>query len=89
MRISCWFLGHDWNYSPAGNRRACNECLRREYRSESGVRGFGRMGKYEVWSEHTYPLDADPEHDPSPVYIDGNRYTLGTMKVLYRIFNER
>ena len=88
MRFKCWLFGHDWVYSPHGGRRACRRCHRREYRSESGVRGFGRLEKYEVWDEHTYPLDADPRNDPSPIYIDGYSYTLGTMKVLDDVFRE-
>lgn len=87
MGLACYVFDHDWTYSPAGNRRACKRCLRREYRSSYGFRGH-RMERYEDWDEHTYPLDADPAHDPSPIYVDGYCYTLGAMAVIDEIFKE-
>ena len=65
-----WLVGHTWKYSPAGMRRYCITCGKRE------VLVF-RSQYMTTWLKHTYPLDADPTKDPTPICIDDFPTTIG------------
>lgn len=71
---------HFWVYSPGGNRRACRICGRRE------VVTF-RSRYMTTWSEHTYPLNADPTKDPTPICRDGFVSTLGVEETINKVFD--
>jgi len=75
--MTCFLFGHDWRMSPAGRRRACRHCLRREVLFFAGYSFGGRW--HEEWIEHTHPIDADPSMDPTVVSVDGYSYTLGQL----------
>ncbi len=53
MRLLCALGVHAWVKN--GCRQGCRQCGRREVYDGS------------LWQEHIYPLDADPEKDPTPI----------------------
>lgn len=80
-RWYCDLFGHIWRYSPGAKRRICVDCLRRE------VMTFKSRFQI-VWSEHTYPLNADPAKDPTRICIDGICTTLGEEYQFNHLLNE-
>lgn len=82
-RIKCWLGFHCWVTAfHFATRRACRYCYRRE------VLSF-RSRYMEVWSEHVYPLGADPAKDLTVVSAgsDGETSTIGEEYELAQLFS--
>jgi hypothetical protein len=80
-RFCHYLFGCEWVYGPGSLRRACPICHRRQ------VVTF-RSQYCESWSDHTYPLDADPTKDPTVVCIDDFVSTLGAEAFMRQVFSK-